>query len=523
MSNDLAAPPQTSGRSREVMYVLPALLLAFLLAMLDNFIVGTAMPRIVRDLGGLSHLSWVVTAYVLGTSVSTPLWGKLGDMYGRKGIFLTSIFGFMVGSALTGASQNMTELIGFRALQGLFAGGLAVGAMAIIGDLVPPRERGRYQGIMASVMAIAMVAGPLVGGYITDNLSWRWAFYVNLPIGVIALALITIRLHLPKKRTEHRIDWWGSLFLAVAITALVLLTTWGGTQYAWGSVQILGLAALAIVALIVFAFVEPRAAEPVLSLGLFKNRNFTLVSLMGFLVGFAMFGVLSFLPLYQQTVQGASATNSGLLLLPMMAGLLVTSLVAGSLITKTGKYKIFPIVGGAGMTLGMALLATVGATTTRTTTAIFMIVLGLGMGFLMQTTMLIAQNSVEQKDIGVASSAATFFRSIGGSFGVALFGAIFNHRLYTYLVGIGQKPIADAVKAGGANSIGAGHAVLPRPLLDGIATATSTIFFWASFFAVLVPLLALFVKQVALRGRNDAPAGTDESVADAEGMVVAFD
>jgi EmrB/QacA subfamily drug resistance transporter len=527
MSTELAdTPPQTSGRSREVMYVLPALLLAFLLAMLDNFIVGTAMPRIVRDLGGLSHLSWVVTAYVLGTSVSTPLWGKLGDMYGRKGIFLTSIVGFMVGSALSGASQDMTQLIGFRALQGLFAGGLAVGAMAIIGDLVPPRERGRYQGIMASVMAIAMVAGPLVGGYITDNLSWRWAFYVNLPIGVIAFALITIRLHLPKKRTEHSIDWWGSAFLAIAITGLVLLTTWGGTEYAWGSWQILGLAVLSIVSLVIFGFVEPRAAEPVLSLGLFKNRNFTLVSLMGFLVGFAMFGVLSFLPLYQQTVQGASATNSGLLLLPMMAGLLVTSLVAGSLITKTGRYKIWPIVGGFGMTLGMVLLATISATTTRTTTAIFMIVLGLGMGALMQTTMLIAQNSVEQKDIGVASSAATFFRSIGGSFGVALFGAIFNHRLYSYLVGIGQKPLGDAVKAGGANTISSGRAALPRPLIDGIATATSTIFFWASFLAVLVPILALFVKHIALRGKNDPPAGPqdlDETVADAEGMVVAFD
>jgi EmrB/QacA subfamily drug resistance transporter len=502
------------------MYVLPALLLAFLLAMLDNFIVGTAMPRIVRDLGGLSHLSWVVTAYVLGTSVSTPLWGKIGDMYGRKGVFLTSIAGFLVASALTGASQNMSQLIGFRAIQGLFAGGLAVGAMAIIGDLVPPRERGRYQGIMASVMAIAMVAGPLVGGYITDNLSWRWAFYVNLPIGVIAIALISSRLRLPKKRTEHSIDWAGSAFLAIAITGLVLLTTWGGTQYAWGSWQIIGLTAVAIVAIGLFAMVERRAVEPVLSLGLFRNRNFAIVSAIGFLVGFAMFGAMSFLPLYQQTVQGASATNSGLLLLPMMAGLLVTSLVAGSLITRTGRYRAFPIAGGVIMTIGMVLLSFLDANTTKTVSALFMIVLGLGMGFLMQTTMLIAQNSVEQKDLGVASSAATFFRSIGGSFGVAMFGAIFNHRLFDYLVGIGQRPLALEVKQGGANSLSGGTAALPHALLEGIATATSSIFFWSIFIAALVPILALFVQHIELR-KAPIAAPTDEVLADVEVMATA--
>jgi predicted MFS family arabinose efflux permease len=364
---------------------------------------------------------------------------------------------------------------------------------------------------MASVMAVAMVAGPLVGGYITDNLSWRWAFYVNLPIGAIALVLVTSRLHLPKKRTEHRIDWSGSALLAIAITSLVLLTTWGGTQYGWGSWQIMALAAIAVIAIVFFAFVEPRAAEPVLSLGLFKNRNFALVSAIGFLTGFAMFGVLSFLPLYQQTVQGASATNSGLLLLPMMAGLLVTSLAAGTLITRTGRYRAFPIAGGVIMTIGMILLSRVGIDTTKTMSAIFMVVLGLGMGFLMQTTMLIAQNSVEQKDIGVASSAATFFRSIGGSFGVALFGAIFNHRLFSYLVDVGQRPLAQAVKAGGANSLGsASRAALPHPLIAGIATATSTIFFWSIFLAAVVPVLAVFIKHITLRGANDPADATAE-------------
>jgi MFS family permease len=304
------------------MVILPGLMLAMMLAMLDNMIVGTAMPRIVGELGGLDHLSWVVTAYVLGTTVSTPLWGKIGDLYGRKNIFITSIVIFLVGSALSGMSQSMGELIGFRALQGLGAGGLIVGVMAIIGDLVPPRERGRYQGIMAGIMALAMVAGPLAGGFITDNLNWRWAFYVNLPLGGAALVWLIARLHLPKYRTEHRIDWLGAGLLSVGITSLVLITTWGGGEYAWGSWQIIGLAILSVVTLAVFGFVERRVAEPILSLELFRNRNFALVSAIGFVLGLAMFGAINFLPLYQQTVQGSSATNSGLLLLPMMLAMM---------------------------------------------------------------------------------------------------------------------------------------------------------------------------------------------------------
>jgi len=498
------------ARRREVMVVLPGLMLAFMLAMLDNFIVGTAMPTIVRDLGGLSHLSWVVTAYVLGTTVSTPLWGKIGDMYGRKGVFITSIVVFLAGSALSGAAQSMTQLIGFRALQGLGAGGLVVGAMAIIGDLVPPRERGRYQGVMSAVMAVAMVAGPLVGGYITDNLNWRWAFYVNVPIGIVALALLVTRLHLPKHRAQHRIDWTGAGLLAIGITALVLITTWGGNQYAWGSTMILGLVAVAVVSLAVFAFVEPKAPEPILSLGLFRNRNFSLTSVIGFLVGFAMFGAISYLPLYQQTVQGASATNSGLLLLPMMAGLLITSIVAGQMITRTGRYRAYPVIGGALMTVGMVLLAFMGLHTTKTETALAMLVLGLGMGFLMQTTMLIAQNSVEQRDIGVASSTSTFFRSIGGSFGVSLFGAIFNHSLTSSLTKSVGPAAAHQITSSGASTL-SGGVKLPLPVLAGIADGISSVFFWATFLAVVVPVLAIFIKHVALRGRPDAASQSAES------------
>jgi EmrB/QacA subfamily drug resistance transporter len=509
------------------MAVLPGLLLAILLAMLDNMIVSTAMPRIVSDLHGLSHLSWVVTAYVLGTTVSTPLWGKIGDLYGRKGVFLTSIVVFLVGSALSGASMNMTELIGFRALQGLGAGGLLVGAMAIIGDLVPPRERGRYQGFMAGVMAIAMVAGPLAGGYITDNLSWRWAFYVNLPLGAIALVLLVVRLHVPKYRTEHRIDWAGAGLLAVGITALVLITTWGGNQraggYAWDSVQILTAAVVALVTLVAFVVVERRAAEPILALQLFRNRNFTLSALIGFLLGFTMFGSINFLPLFQQVVQGASATNSGLLLLPMMAGMLVTSLVAGQLITRTGKYWIFPVAGGVLMVAGMALLSRLNVDTTKTVISLFMVVLGLGMGFLMQTTMLISQNSVSQKDLGVASSAATFFRSIGGSFGVSLFGAIFNRALTDDITtSLGAKAAGAVSSGGGISGLTPEklHNMPPQlvsALLHGIAHGTSTVFFWAIFIAVLVPVAAVFIKQVPLRGSAERPgAAAVQDAADAE-------
>ncbi|WP_203989737.1 MDR family MFS transporter [Virgisporangium aurantiacum] len=499
------------ARRREVMAVLPGLMLAMLLAMLDNMIVSTAMPRIVGDLHGLSHLSWVVTAYVLGTTVSTPIWGKIGDLYGRKNIFLTSIVIFLIGSALSGAAQTMGELIGFRALQGLGAGGLMVGVMAIIGDLVPPRERGQYQGFMAATMAAATVAGPLVGGYITDHLSWRWAFYINLPLGGLALVMLALQLKLPTRRTEHRIDWLGSGLLAGGITGLVLITTWGGTEYAWGSWQILTLAALAVVLLGAFALVERRAAEPVLSLELFKNRNFTLSTVIVFLLGFSMFGAINFLPLYQQTVQGASATNSGLLLLPMMAGMLVTSLVAGQLITRTGRYKAFPVIGGVLVFAGMALLATVDIDTSRLRTSLFMVALGAGMGLLMQTTMLIAQNSVDQRNLGVASSTTTFFRSIGGSFGVSLFGAVFNRALENDLTKhLGSAASDVASGAGVAGLTPEKLATMPSEvvsaLLHGIADSTAAVFLCAAVIAVVVPVAAAFIRHEPLRGAEPAPA-----------------
>lgn len=505
------APASKEPRERSVRVVMVGLMIAMLLAMLDNMIVGTAMPTIVGELGGLDHLSWVVTAYTLATATSTPIWGKLGDMYGRKGIFLTSIVLFLAGSALSGMSQTMDQLITFRAIQGLGAGGLIVGVMAIIGELIPPRERGKYQGLIAGVMAIAMIGGPLVGGSITDNWGWRWSFYINLPIGAVALAMITIVLHLPKKRTQGRIDYWGAGLLTVAITSLVLLTTWGGTQYAWGSAQIMGLLVLGLVTLAAFLYAETRAAEPVLPLRIFRSGNFSVISVIGFLVGFVMFGAMTFLPLYQQTVQGASATNSGLLLLPMLLAMMAVSMIAGRVTTSTGKYKVFPIAGGALITVGLFLLSTMDVHTSRFTSGLFMAVLGAGLGFIMQITMLVAQNSVEMKDIGVGSSSATLFRTIGGSFGVSLFGALFSHRVQHGMQSSGQ---GSALSKAGAQLDPATIARFSPDLKDAyfhaVASGTHIVFLCGSAVGLAGFLAAWFLVETPLRGaapKKPAPAG----------------
>ncbi|MFF3255508.1 MDR family MFS transporter [Actinacidiphila glaucinigra] len=503
---------------RSVRVVLFGLMIAMLLAMLDNMIIGTAMPTIVGELGGLEHLSWVVTAYTLATAASTPVWGKLGDLYGRKGIFMSSIVIFLIGSALSGMAQDMGQLIAFRAVQGLGAGGLIVGVMAIIGDLIPPRERGKYQGMMAGVMAVAMIGGPLVGGYITDNWGWRWSFYINLPLGVVALFMISAVLHLPKKQIKTSIDYLGTVLLTVGITSLVLLTTWGGNQYEWGSPQILGLLVLGVAALAGFLYVETRVSEPVIPLHIFHSRNFSLISVIGFLVGFVMFGAMTFLPLFQQIVQGASATNSGLLLLPLLLSMMVVSLIAGRVTTQTGKYKIFPIVGGGLMTVGLYLLSTMDTGTSRFVSGVWMAVLGAGMGFLMQITMLIAQNSVEMKDMGVGSSSSTLFRTIGGSFGVALFGAIFTHQVQNTMTDRLGEAAAGAT-SGSAQMDLAGLAKLAPPVKDAylhaVAGGTHHVFLWGAVVSVIGFLLAFFVKEIPLRSAPTAPS-TEEAVAAVE-------
>jgi EmrB/QacA subfamily drug resistance transporter len=492
---------------REVLIVLPGLLLAILLAMLDNLIVSTALPRIVGDLGGVAHLSWVVTAYILASLVVTPFYGKLGDMYGRKKFFVVAIVIFLAGSALSGLSDSMAELIMFRALQGLGAGGLMVGAMATLGDIVAPRERGRYMSYMMVVMMLATIGGPLLGGFITENFSWRWIFYINIPVGGAALVYIISTLHLPAKRVSHKVDYLGGGLLALAAVSLVLLATWGGTEYRWGSGQIIGLALLAAAATAAFCVVELRVAEPILPLHVFRNRNFSLTMGLTFLTGLAMFGALTFLPLYQQTVQGASPTVSGLMLTPMMLGVTVTSIVAGQVTTKTGRYKIFPILGGAVMGLGMYLLTGLDVGTTRLESAVYYVVLGLGMGFLMQMVSLIAQNSVQQKDMGVASSARMFFQQIGGSLGVAAFGAVFARRL--------TESLASAAGTGAHVSASGGQldpatvdrlpAAIKHEVFYAIAHAVQGVFVWALPAAVLIFVLAWFIKEVPLRGR--VPAG----------------
>ncbi len=504
----VSAGPAAGGTflaPREVMIVLPGLLMAILLAMLDNLIVSTALPRIVGDLGGVAHLSWVVTAYILASTITTPFYGKLGDMYGRKSFFIAAIVIFLAGSALSGLSQSMAELIAFRAIQGLGAGGLMVGAMATLGDIVAPRERGKYMSYMMVVMMLATIGGPLLGGFITTSFSWRWIFYINIPLGGAALIYLLAVLHVPTHKVSHKVDYLGGTLLGVAATALILLATWGGTQYAWGSMTIIGLALVAVATAAGFLYVESRAAEPMLPLHVFRNRNFSLAMAMTFLTGLAMFGAMTFLPLFQQTVQGKSPTVSGLMLTPMMLGVTVTSIVAGQVTTRTGRYKAFPIIGGAIMTAGLYLLTGLGIGTSLLTSALFYVVLGLGMGFLMQMVSLIGQNSVEQRDMGVASSARMFFQQIGGSLGVAAFGALFARQLTSSLASASG---GVHISASGGQLDPATVNSLPAPVRHDVFVAISQaiehVFIYAVPAAVIIFVLAWFIKEVPLRGR--APA-----------------
>jgi EmrB/QacA subfamily drug resistance transporter len=449
---DHPAVPDARPRVR---VIFAGLMLVLLLAALDQTIVATALPTIVADLGGLSHLAWVTSAYLLAQTAVTPLYGKLGDLYGRKRVLQTAIVLFLGGSALCGLAQSMDELIAFRAVQGLGGGGLIVLTQAIVGDIVPPRERGRYQGLFGSVFALASVGGPLLGGVIVEHVSWRWIFYVNLPLGVLAQSVITATLPALGRRARPVIDYLGAGLLAGGLSAIVLVTSLGGNTWAWGSGQAVGLGALGLVLLGAFALVERRAVEPILPPALVTDRVFAVAGALSLIVGFALFGAVTFLPLYFQTVNADSPTTSGLRLIPMMGGVVATSIVSGQIIARRGRYRAFPITGTAVMTVGMLLLSRLGLTTSGAAAAGSLLVLGLGLGMTMQVLVLAVQNAVDYSLLGAATSGVTMLRGVGGSLGTAVFGAIFTSRLGHELTG------ATAAAAGGARLTGDQVARLP--------------------------------------------------------------
>ncbi|HET7481776.1 MAG TPA: MDR family MFS transporter [Actinomycetota bacterium] len=487
---------------RQIQVVFLGLMAGMLVAALDQTIVATALPTIVGELGGLNHLSWVVTAYLLTSTVSVPLYGKVSDLLGRKLIFQSAIVIFVVGSILSGVAQNMAQLILFRALQGVGGGGLISMAQAIIGDLVAPRDRGKYQGYLGAVFAFASVVGPLLGGFFVDHLSWRWVFYINVPVGAAALLITGAVLKMPFRRIQHAIDYVGAALVGAGATCLLLVTVWGGSLYPWGSTQIIGLAVAGVVLIATFIWHEGRAAEPIIPLRLWKDRVFSVASGLEFLVGFAMFGGIIYLPLWLQTVGGASAQNSGLLILPLMLGLMTSSITSGRLITRTGRYKVFPVTGTAIIAVGLFLLSTMHEGTSRWQSSAYMVVLGLGIGMIIQVMVLAVQNSVPHRDLGTATATETFTRSMGGSFGVAVFGAILTNRL-TYNLGHllpqGARNLDIGQITGSPAAIRALPPAVSSAVIEALARSIHVVFLAAVPLALLAFVVTWLLPEKPLR------------------------
>ena len=509
---------------QQIVVVLFGLMAGVMLAALDQSIVGTALPRIVSELGGLDKLAWVVTAYLLTATAATPLWGKISDLYGRRPIFQAAILIFLAGSVLCGLSQNLPQLIAFRAIQGIGGGGLMAIAFSIIGDVIPPRERGRYQGYFGAVFGVSSVAGPLLGGWFTDGPGWRWIFYINLPVGIAALVITSMALKLPSVRREHTIDYLGAALIVAAVSSLLLYLDWAGKDYGWFAPGSLALLVAAVILTVLFVIVEQRAAEPIIPLRLFQNSVFAVGNLYGFLAGIAMFGAIIFLPLYLQAVLGMSPTESGLAMLPAVIGILTTSIVSGRLITRTGRYKIYPILGAAVLIVSLLLLSRLRVDTPFWQVALFELVFGAGLGMTMQTIVTAVQNAVEYRDLGAATSATTFFRQMGGTIGAAVFGAILANRLALHLA---QQLGPAATRAQNNGSINTNDLQAIQALPEPVKTSVLTAFTYAldDVFLVGVPVVALalvvalFLKEVPLgtvqRQGAAAPSPTESAPAEA--------
>ena len=490
---------------RQILIVLAGVMAGMLLFALDQGIVGTALPRIVSELGGLDKLSWVVTAYLLTSTATTPLWGKISDLYGRRLIFQVAIGIFLLGSALSGLSQDMGQLIAFRALQGVGGGGLFAIALSIIGDVIPPRERGRYQGYFGAVFGVSSVAGPLLGGWLTDGPGWRWIFYINLPVGLAALVVTSAVLKMPVVRRQHKIDYLGAAAIVGAVTCLLLYLDWRGNQYGWteGVAMVLlgGAAALAAA----FVWIERRAVEPIIPLRLFRNRIFSVGNAFAFLAGVAMFGTIIFLPVYLQTVKGFSPTQSGLALLPAIVGIFSTSITSGQLISRTGRYKIYPVIGAVTMTVGLLALSRLDVDTPFWQVAIFEYLFGAGLGFTMQTIVTAVQNSVDRRDMGSATSSITFFRQMGGSIGAALFGAVLSSRLAHYLAeqlaraGISPGAGGPKVDANNVQAIQQLAEPVRSVVLGAFTNALDDVFLVGVPFVAVAFIVALLLKEEPLR------------------------